>query len=112
MSKNILTTKNPKQLLYQNQLLKITVLGGIKIDGLDRMRTTLKIQVKEESTQEELQNLAVRHNLDLYNETQVDKLIRKTARKLEIGSSLIEASLNELIELLEQYRLKEIQNSR
>lgn len=106
---NNLTTKNPKQLTYQNQLLKITILGGIKIDGLDRMRTTLKIQVKEESTQEELQNLAVRHNLDLYNETQVEKLIRKTARKLEIGSSLIEASLNELIELLEQYRLKEIQ---
>lgn len=106
---NNLITKNPKQLHYENQLVKITILGGIKIDGLDRMRTTLKIQIKEESTQEELQNLAVRHNLDLYNETQVEKLIRKTARKLEIGSSLIEASLNELIELLEQYRLQEIQ---
>ena len=58
LNMNNLSTKNPKQLTYQNQLLKITILGGIKIEGLDRMRTTLKIQVKEESTQEELQNLA------------------------------------------------------
>ena len=60
---NNLTTKNPKQLHYENQLLKITILGGIKIDGLDRIRTTLKIQVKEESTQEELQHLAVSVNI-------------------------------------------------
>ncbi len=36
MTKKLQIT-NPKQLLCQNQLLKITILGGIKIDGLDRM---------------------------------------------------------------------------
>ncbi|KIX19614.1 hypothetical protein SY27_18030, partial [Flavobacterium sp. 316] len=74
------------------------------LDGLDRMRVTLKIQSTEVDT------LAVRHNLDLYNDTQVEKLIRKTATKLEIGTSVIEASINELIEELEKYRLESLKS--
>lgn len=105
MATNQLTTTNPNQLEYQNQLLKIAILGGIKLDGLDRMRVTVKIQSTE------VDSLAVRHNLDLYNDTQVEKLIRKTATKLEIGTSVIEASINELIEALEKYRLEQLETS-
>lgn len=53
----------------------------------------------------------MRHNLDLYNDTQVEKLIRKTATKLEIGTSVIEASINELIETLEKYRLEQLEQT-
>ncbi|MBP7174258.1 MAG: hypothetical protein KBA33_09375 [Cloacibacterium sp.] len=81
----------------------MVVLGCIRLDGLDRMRVTLKIQGLE------VDSLAVRHNLDLYNDTQVEKLIRKTATKLEIGTSVIEASINELIEALEKYRLEQLE---
>ena len=49
MSKNF-NPVNPQSLIYENQILKLTVLGGIKLDGLDRMRVTLKIQVSH-STQ-------------------------------------------------------------
>jgi len=98
----MLTTDNPNQLEYQNKLLKIAVLGGIRIEGLDRMRVTLKIETVEAGY------LPVRHNLDLYNDTQVEKLIRKTATKLETGTSIIEASLYELIGLLEEYRLEQL----
>lgn len=56
-----LTTQNPNQLEYHNQLIKIAVLGGIRLDGLDRMRVTVKIQSTE------VDSVAVRHNLDLYN---------------------------------------------
>jgi hypothetical protein len=104
MSKNLNTT-NPESLIYQNELLKLTVLGGIKLDGLDRMRTTLKIQLKESSVP------PVRHNLDLYNDTALEKLIRKTAEKLEIGTSVIAASLAELTEQLETYRIEQIKQS-
>ena len=104
MATNQLNTQNPNQLEYANQLIKITVLGGIRLDGLDRMRVTLKIQATE------VDGLAVRHNLDLYNDTQVEKLIRKTATKLEIGTSVIEASINELIETLEKYRLAQLES--
>lgn len=102
---NNLNTQNPNQLEYTNKLIKIAVLGGIRLDGLDRMRVTLKIQSTE------VDSLAVRHNLDLYNDTQVEKLIRKTATKLEIGNSVIEASINELIETLEKYRLEQLENT-
>ncbi len=105
MSKLILNTTNPETLIYENDLLKLTVLGGIKLDGLDRMRVTLKIELKGTSIP------AIRHNLDLYNDTQLEKLIRKTAERLEIGTSVIAASLNELTEQLEHYRMEEIKKA-
>ena len=120
-----LSTSDKNQLIYQNQVLKITVLGGIRLEGLDRMRVTLKIElimnneegiINKSITEENHSSftihssITVRHNLDLYNDTQVEKLVRKTAIKLEIGNSVIEASINELIELLEEYRLEEMNN--
>ena len=96
---------NPESLIYQNEILQLTVLGGIKLDGLDRMRATLKIELKNTSIP------PVRHNLDLYNDTQTEKLIRKTAEKLEIGTSVIAASLAELTEQLEAYRIEQIKNA-
>jgi predicted transcriptional regulator len=98
-------TTNPESLIYQNEMLKLTVLGGIKLDGLDRMRSTLKIELKQSSVP------PVRHNLDLYNDNQTEKLIRKTAEKLEIGTSVIAASLVELTEQLETYRIEQIKKS-
>lgn len=99
-----LQSENTDQLIYANELLELTVLGGIRLDGLDRMRVTLKIQLKESSRP------PVRHNLDLYNDTQLEKFIRKVAERLEIGTSVISASLSELTEELEKYRLQEIKS--
>jgi hypothetical protein len=47
---NNLNTQNPNQLDYTNKLIKIAVLGGIRLDGLDRMRVTVKIQSTEVDT--------------------------------------------------------------
>src|SRR5690606_30697285 len=44
-----LHTENPELLFYENGVLNITVLGGIKINGLDRLRVTLKIEHKHHS---------------------------------------------------------------
>jgi hypothetical protein len=101
---NTLNTQNAEQLVYQNELLKLTVLGGIKLEGLDRMRVTLKVELKNSSIP------PVRHNVDLYNDTQIEKLIRKAAEKLEVGTSIITASLSELTENLENYRLEQIKS--
>lgn len=105
MSKQNLNCTNPESLIYENELLKLTVLGGIKLEGLDRMRSTLKIELKETSLP------PIRHNLDLYNDTMVEKLIRKTAERLEIGTSVIAASLAELTGQLEEYRLYQIKEN-
>ncbi|MEM6644516.1 MAG: hypothetical protein AAF616_16170 [Bacteroidota bacterium] len=59
MSESKLHVGNPESLIYENELLKLTVLGGIKLEGLDRMRSTLKIELKGTSLP------PIRHNLDL-----------------------------------------------
>jgi hypothetical protein len=100
--KRSLDTKSAEHINYKHGGIEIAVLGGIRLEGLDRMRTTLKIQVE---------HLSLRHNLDLYNDTQVEKLIRKVADKLEIGTSVISAALTELTDLLEQYRLDEVERT-
>lgn len=79
-----LDTSNPEHILYQYDMIEVAILGGIRTDILDRMRVTLKIKVE---------HLSIRHNLDLYNSLQVDKLIRLVAERLEIGTSIIAAAL-------------------
>jgi len=101
-----LSTTDANQLEYQNEILKLTVLGGIKLEGLDRMRVTLKAGLKDSPRP------PVRHNLDLYNDNQLEKFIRKLAERLEIGTNVITATLSELTEELEKYRLQEIENQK
>ena len=91
---------NPDHITYQHPPLEIAVLGGIRLEGLDRMRATLKIQVE---------HLSLRHNLDLYNDIQVEKLIRKVAERLEVGTSVVASVLTDLTDQLEQYRLEELE---
>ena len=104
MSQNFNPT-NPDSLLYNNGILQLTALGGIKLDGLDRMRTTLKVELVESPRP------PLRHNLDLYNDVQVEKFIRKIAERLEVGTSIAEASLSELTYYLEAYRLERIKET-
>ncbi|UXX79793.1 hypothetical protein N7E81_01560 [Reichenbachiella carrageenanivorans] len=95
-----LDTTNPENITFQYTVLDIHVLGGIRTDYLDRMRVTLKTAVAETVIP------PVRHNLDLYNSTQVEKFVRLIAEKLEIGTSVIAGALHELTNLLETYRLE------
>ena len=97
----LLNVTNPDCLTYDHPPLAISVLGGIRLEGLDRMRATLKIKAAEQQ--------AVRHNLDLYNQIQVEKLVRKVAERLEIGTSIITVALADLTEALEDYRMAELE---
>lgn len=94
-----------QQLQYENDLLHITVLGGIRLEGLDRMRVTLKAAIKQSPRP------PFRHTVDLYNDNQLEKFIRKAAEKLETGTTIIAASLSELTEKLEHYRLEQIKQT-
>ena len=97
-----LNTQDQNLLHYENDLLSIAVPGGVKLEGLDRMRVTLKVELKDNPRP------PVRHNLDLYNDNQLEKFIRKVAERLEIGTSVIAASLSELTAETEKYRLEQI----
>lgn len=50
----------------------------------------------------------MRHNLDLYNDTQVEKFIRRVAEKLETGSIALTKAIADVTSQLEQYRLQQL----
>ena len=83
-SERHLDTSNPEHILYLHDMVDIAILAGIRTDILDRMRVTLKIKVE---------HLSIRYNLDLYNSSQVDRLVRMVAEHLEIGTSIISAGM-------------------
>lgn len=95
-----LNVGNPEYLTFQHEQLLFSIMGGIRLDGLDRMRATVKIDFKGQ---------ALRHNLDLYNDTQCEKLIRKTAERLGLGIGYVQKAVMSLISELENYRLEENQ---
>ena len=101
---NKLITSNPELLIYDNCELRIEVLGGIKITGLDRLKVTLKVQHKEKLTQ------PVWHSLDLYNHGQREQAINTITEVLETATSATSTTLAELTTQLENYRLQRIES--
>ena len=73
-------------------------MGGIRLEGLDRLRVTLKIVAKLKN------QLPIRHSLDLYHAGQVEQLCKKVAERMEIPQSQVEKTLNHLTGALEEYR--------
>ena len=63
----------------------IELLGGIRIEGLERMRVTMKVTVVHRKHTGYLGNaklagLSVRPNLSLHNDTRVAKFVRGVAK--------------------------------
>ncbi|NCI45662.1 ATP-binding cassette domain-containing protein [Sediminibacterium soli] len=106
-----MNTENPNCFVYEAGELLIELLGGIRIDTLDRMRVTMKVSVinrKYPQYISETADLAVRHNLDLYNDTQVEKFVRRVAERLEVGSIAITKAIADITSQLEVYRLEQL----
>ena len=93
-----LITENPELLIYLDGKLHITVLGGIKLTGLDRLKVTLKL-IKTDNKQN-----AYRHNLDLYNGIQTEQLIEKASEALDISTSETGKTIGNLTTELENHR--------
>jgi DNA-binding MarR family transcriptional regulator/energy-coupling factor transporter ATP-binding protein EcfA2 len=98
-----LDTRKAQALLYQNNFIQITVMGGIRLDHLERMKVTL---VVKHETKTDL--APTRQPLDLYNDDQVSALVRKLAERLEASTQDLYRIIYDLTEKLEQYRLSEI----
>ncbi|MBL7760520.1 MAG: toprim domain-containing protein [Sediminibacterium sp.] len=100
---NKLNTQNPELLIYNDSELYIEVLGGIKITGLDRMKVTLKILHKDQTT------LPVWHSLDLYNHGQREQAINSVADTFEHPITATATTIAALTSALEGYRLQRIE---
>jgi predicted transcriptional regulator len=110
-----INTTNPEAITYATEELGYTILGGIRLEGLDRLRVTIKIEVLNRKFQHYLNNpdiaaLAIRQNLDLYSITQVEKLARLIADRLEVGVTAVSKDLSDITSELESYRLQQIES--
>lgn len=92
MAATHLDTSNPAYFTFTYEQLQFGVLGGLRVEGLERMRVTLKIEYKLQ---------AIRHNLDLYNNESLDKLVRRCAERFTLGTAYVAAAFSTLINLLE-----------
>ena len=100
---NNLNTSNPYNYKYETKALEIHILGGIKTNKLESLRVTLSIQKSKAHS-------ILRQSIDLYNDNLVEKLVRKCAERLEIGTSVIRKGLQELTRALENHRFLLIDN--
>src|SRR6201996_1005389 len=113
----IIDTTNPDAITYETDELTFTILGSIRLEGLDRLRVTLRTAVTNRKFPNYLNNpdmaaLPMHQSLDLYNDNQVEKLTRKIAERLEIGITPIAQALAGITQQLEKYRLGLIEASR
>jgi 2-succinyl-5-enolpyruvyl-6-hydroxy-3-cyclohexene-1-carboxylate synthase len=111
---NKLDTSNSYNYKYATKALEIHILGGIKTNKLESLRVTLSIQKSHlptaSSQREENYSAVLRQSIDLYNDNLVEKLVRKCAERLEIGTSVIRKDLQELIHEIENYRFLLLKN--
>lgn len=93
----MLDTTNTNNYSYVTKHLEIHILGGIRVNKLESLRVTVSVQKLEAQS-------IVRHSIDLYNDNQVEKFVRKLAERLTIGTSVVRKTLQELTHELENYR--------
>ncbi|MDR6571343.1 toprim domain-containing protein [Chitinophaga ginsengisegetis] len=95
-----LDTANPYKLCYSTEHIFYYVQGGIS-KQLDSMKVTLVVERKDNSQKS-------RNKLDLYEDKQLDKLSREVSEKLLLDKALLEADLYRLVDMLDEYREKDL----
>ena len=95
-----LQVHNPHFITYADTSFTIDVLGGVDLQQIERIICTLRITHKNYPP--------MRSTLDLYNDTQTDKLIRTLCDKW--GVTLVEVSktVHSFIAQLETYKLERL----
>jgi hypothetical protein len=95
---------NPEYVTWKYEEINFALLGGIRIEGLHSMRVTLKVDFKTFPS--------IRHGLDLYNETQTEKLIKNIAERFTLSTTYIHKAVGNLINTVEEYRLQQIDSNK
>lgn len=95
-----LKVNNPHFISYQTALLTIDVLGGVDTMALERMVCTLRVSFEDYPP--------LRTTLDLYNDTQADKLLRTICDKWELKLLEVSKTVHTFITELEKYKLEHL----
>jgi DNA-binding HxlR family transcriptional regulator len=91
---------NSRFITYSDGILTVDILGGVDVQQIERMICTLRISYQNYPP--------IRSTLDLYNDTQTDKLIRTLCNKWELQLLEVSKSVHSLITQLESYKLERL----
>jgi hypothetical protein len=91
---------NPHFLTAQTALFTVDVLGGVDLQQLERMICTLRITYKDYPP--------MRTTLDLYTDTQTEKLIRTLCEKWDLKLLDVSKTVHTFITELENYKLERL----
>jgi DNA-binding HxlR family transcriptional regulator len=100
MAMQDLQVHNPHFITSKDELFTVDILGGVDLSQVERMVCTLRITHQNYPPH--------RTTLDLYNDTQSDKLIRSLCDKWELKLIDVSKCLHQLTLQLEEYRLQEL----
>ena len=100
-----LDATNPEQIHYHTDELLITLLGGISLQNLDRLRVTIYMRRNPHLNP----SYSIRQTVDLYQDDLVEKFIRRAAEKLELPTTMISEALAGLTESAEGWRLSKLE---
>ncbi|QTY27309.1 hypothetical protein [Flavobacterium sp. CS20] len=91
---------NSRFITYSDGIFTIDILGGVDVQQIERMISTLRITYKDYPP--------LRSTLDLYNDNQSDKLIRTLCDKWQIQLLEVSKSVHSMITQLESYKLERL----
>ncbi len=95
-----LQIQNPHFITYTDGHFTIDVLGGVDLQQVEKMICTLRVIHKDYPP--------LRSTLDLYNDNQVDKLIRSLCDKYGLALLDVSKSVHSFICQLESYKLERL----
>lgn len=96
-----LNVKDPEQLVYETEGLRITIWGGVEQENLSRLKVSMHIKSKGD------QYKSFRDDVNLYSHSGLQKLIQSISESIEISTVTVSNTLSDLTEQLEAYRLEE-----
>jgi DNA primase len=96
-----LNTSDKERIIYETADLIITVWGGIELENLSRLKISLHIQHK----QNRYKNF--RDDVNLYNYAATQKLKANISEALELPTTIVQQTITDFTEHIEQYRLSE-----
>ncbi len=94
-------TTNPERIIFETEILHITIWGGIEKENLSRLRISVHVRSKNDKYK------TYRDDVNLYSHPQVKKLVQSINESLELPSPHVTQTITELTEQLEAYRLAE-----
>ena len=91
---------NPHLITYADDLFTIDVMGGVDVMQIERMIATLRIVYRDYPP--------MRYTLDLYSDSQSDKLIRTICDKWDLSLFDVSKPIHSFICQLESYKLERL----